>query len=163
MTILHWQGHTTTNICMSCSLSPDMIQHIYQCNHEGSRSRWTASADALRKFLGAWNTDPYISILLVDSILYIVGKINYLPQFTNINIHSGILRIVWPSKILGFIPTSLARTEQIYFTHIGIKKWYQNWPANSSHKYDRIPVLVSHGVIWDDWYTTLRRHLMNKG
>ena len=94
-----------------------MIQHLYQCTHYGMHIRWTALVHALRKCLKAQNTDV---------LLYISGKINVLPQFSNIALHSDILRIGWLSMILGIIPTSLARTQETYFTQIGKKtglKW----------------------------------------
>ena len=41
-----------------------MIQHLYQCTHKESRSRWTSLVESLRKWLEDWNTDPDIAILL---------------------------------------------------------------------------------------------------
>ena len=90
--------------------------------HEGSRGRWTASVDALWKWLEAWNTDPDIAILLADTLLYVTGERNNLPKFPNLTLHSDILCIRWSSIILGIITTSLARTQQTYFTHTGSKK-----------------------------------------
>ena len=63
MTILQQRGHATTNHWPLYGVTLDMIQHLYQFTHEGSRGKWTASVDALRKWLKARNTDPYIAII----------------------------------------------------------------------------------------------------
>ena len=94
---------------------------MYQYTHEGSHGRWTASVYALRKWLETWNTDPDITTLFTGALLYITGKVNYLPQCPNLSLHSEIICIGWLSMILGFIQKSLTRTQQTYFTHIGIK------------------------------------------
>ena len=39
MTILQWQRHASTNLCQWCGLVLEMIHHMYQCTHEGSRDR----------------------------------------------------------------------------------------------------------------------------
>ena len=119
MTILQQQGHATTNLCPCCGVTPETIQHIYQCTREGSRYRRTASVNALRKWLKACNMDPDIVILLDGALLYIAGEINDLPQYPNLTLHLDILHIGWLSIILGIILTSLARTQQTYFTRIG--------------------------------------------
>ena len=61
-------------------------------------------------------------IILADTHLYITGERNSLPQCPNLTLHPDILRIDWPYMILSIIPTSLARTQKTYFTHIGSKK-----------------------------------------
>ena len=61
--------------------------------HKGISGRWTASVDALKKWLETQNTDPDIATLFVDEILYIVGEGNDLPQCTNTTLHSDILPI----------------------------------------------------------------------
>ena len=111
---------------------------MYQCTHGGSRGRRTESVDALRKGIEAWNMDPDIEIILVDTLLYITGERHYLPHFTNITLHSDILCIGWMSIILIFIPTSLVRTQQTYFIHIGRNKWDSYGSANSSQKYGNL-------------------------
>ena len=133
MTILLQWWHAKNNLCLRCGLDLETIHHLYQCNHEGGRGRQTASVDALQKWLEARNIDPDISIIFVNKLLYITEGRNDLPQCTNQALHSEILCIVWPSIILGFIPTSLALTQQTYFTHKGSKKMKTNGPANSSH------------------------------
>ena len=40
MAILQQQGHAATNLCHGCGLVPEMIQHMYQCTHKGSRTAW---------------------------------------------------------------------------------------------------------------------------
>ena len=110
MTILQQQGNATTNLCPCCGVTPETIQHIYQCTREGSRYRRTASVNALRKWLKACNMDPDIVILLDGALLYIAGEINDLPQYPNLTLHLDILHIGWSSIILGIIPKSLART-----------------------------------------------------
>ena len=69
-------------------------------------------------------------IILVDTILYNVGERYDLPQCLNITLHSDILCIRWPSKILGLIPTSLARIQKTYFTHIGSKTMGLKWASH---------------------------------
>ena len=128
MTILHRRLHATTNLCPWCGLSPDTIQHMYQCIHKGSRWRWTVPVDALLKWIKDQNMDPEIAILLAGTLLYIVGERSYLTQCMNLTLHSYILHIGgWLSIILGIILTSLAFTQQNYFIHIGSKiiglKW----------------------------------------
>ena len=98
------------------------IQHLYQCTHEVIHGIWTALVDTFREWLEASNTEPDIAIILAGTILYIAEEINDLLQCTHITLHSDILHIGWPSIILGIIPTSLARTQQTYFTHIERKK-----------------------------------------
>ena len=129
MKILQRLGYANTNLCPLCYLDMETIQNLYQCNHYGIRVRWTASVDALRKWLEARKRDPDIAIILVDTILYIIGEINNLPQCPNITLHSDILHILRPSIILGFIPTFLARTQQTYFTHIGSKQTALKWAS----------------------------------
>ena len=87
MTILQRQGHVTTNLCPCYGVTTETIQHLYQCTHKGSRGRWTASVEALRKWIEAWNTDPYIAIILADTLLYIVGEINDPTQCRNLTLH----------------------------------------------------------------------------
>ena len=58
MAILQWQGYASTNLCPCCGTVPETIQHIYQCNHEVSWGRWTASVYALQKWLETQNMDP---------------------------------------------------------------------------------------------------------
>ena len=77
-----------------------------------------ALVDALHKWIEDWNTDPDITILLADALLYIVGEKNDLFQCPNLTLHSDILRIGWPSILLSIIYTSLTRTQQTYFKHI---------------------------------------------
>ena len=97
------------------------ILHSYQCTHEGSRGICTAPADTLEKWLYMQNTDPDITTLFTNSLLYITGEVNDLPQFPNSALHFDIIRIIWPSIILDLIPNSLALTQQTYLTHTGIK------------------------------------------
>ena len=104
---------------------------MYQFIHEGIRNRCTASVDTLYKWTESHKTDPNIAIILVDACLYIAGERNDLPQFPNLTVHSDTLRIGCPSIIVGFIPASLAYTQQNYFTQIGSKKRDSNGPANS--------------------------------
>ena len=61
-------------------------------------------------------------IILSDTIFYISGERNDLSQCPNLTLHSDILRISWPYIFFGFIPASLARTQQTYFTHIGTEE-----------------------------------------
>ena len=107
---------------------------MYQCNHEGSSGIWTSAVDSLRKRIETQNTDPNISTLFVDALLYIARKGNDLPQCSNLTLNCDILRLGWPSIILGFITKSLVRTQQTYFTHIGSKQQDSNGPSRSSHK-----------------------------
>ena len=93
MTILQRKGYATTNLRPRCGLDPDTILHMYQFTHKGSRGRWTASVEALRKCLEDRNMDPDIAIILSDTLLYIAGEINDLPQCPNITLHSDILPI----------------------------------------------------------------------
>ena len=72
---------------------------------------------------------PRYRDFLADTLLYITEEINDLPLCTNITLNSDILHIHWPSIILGFIPTSLACTQQTYFNHIGIKKMGLKWAS----------------------------------
>ena len=134
MKILQKQVHTTTNLCPRFVITPETIQHIYQCIHKIIRNRWTLLVDALHKWIKVRNTDPDISILLADTLLYIVGKINDLPQCPNLILHPAILYIGWLSIILGIIPKSLALTQQTYFNHIRSKKRDLNEPVSSSYK-----------------------------
>ena len=129
MTILQQLGHATTNLFPCYGLDPETIQHMYQCTHGGRRGRWTALLDTLQKQLEARNTDPDIAIILVNTLLYIAGERNDLPQYPNLTLHSEIFRIGWPLIVLGFIPTSLARTEQTYFTHTESKKRGLKWAS----------------------------------
>ena len=69
ITIINQQVHTSTNLWPNWGLAQETIQHLYQCTHEGSRGRWTASVDALRKWIKEWNTDPDTEIILVDVLL----------------------------------------------------------------------------------------------
>ena len=108
MRILHLQVHKTTNLCMCCDVAPERTQHLYQCTHKESRVIWTSSVDALRKWLKARNMDPDITMILVDTLLYIPGERNDLTECPNLTIYLDILCILWPSIILVFIPTSLA-------------------------------------------------------
>ena len=80
MMILHHQGHATTNLFPRCGVTPETIQHLYQCTHKGIRDRWKVSLDALRKWFECQNMDPDITILLADTLLYITGEINKLTQ-----------------------------------------------------------------------------------
>ena len=64
-----------------------------------------------------------------QQFIYISGKKIDLSQRPNLTIHSDILRISWLSMILGIIPTSLALTQQTYFTHIGSKKLGLKWAS----------------------------------
>ena len=82
MTIIQQKGHATTNFFSRCVLEMEMIQHLYQFTYKGSCDIWTVSVDILRKWSKAQNTDPNISIILVDTLLYIVVEINDLPQFS---------------------------------------------------------------------------------
>ena len=102
---------------------------MYQFTHGGSRYRWTAPVDALRKWLEMWNTDPDISTIFVDTLIYITGEGIDLPQHPNLTIHSDIICIGSPSMILCFISKSLAHTKQTYFTHIGIIKMGFKWAS----------------------------------
>ena len=61
----------------------------------------------------------------MNALLYITGEKNNLPQCSNLTLHSDIHCIDWPSIILGFVPKSLARTQQTYLTHIGSKNGTQ--------------------------------------
>ena len=135
MTIIQLQGHASTNLLSCCDKSPETIHCLYQCTQEGSCGRWTALVDTFQKFLDKQNKDTNISTFFVNARLYIVGELNGLPQFPNLTLHSEILHIGWSSIALGFIPKSLACTQQTYFTHIGSKKRDSIGPANSSHKY----------------------------
>ena len=110
MTILQKQGHATTNLLPHCGVSLKNIKHMYQCTHEGSRSRWKALVDTLQNLLEARNTDPEIAIFFAKVIFYIAVEINELPQFPKLTLHSYILSIGWTSLLLVIIPTSLART-----------------------------------------------------
>ena len=122
MTLLQRRGHLTTNIFPWCGVALETIQHMHQCINKRIRSRWTDLVDALRKWIETRNMDPDIAILLSETILYITGERNDLPQCTNINLHSVILCIVCPSITLCEITKCIARTQQTYFTHIGSKK-----------------------------------------
>ena len=122
MKILQHRGHATTNLFPICGLDPETIENLYQCTHRVIRDIRTASVDALRKWLEARNTDPGFAILLEKSLLFIAGDINDLSQCPNITLHPDITRIGWPSIVNGIIPTSLAHTEQTYFTHIRSKR-----------------------------------------
>ena len=121
-TILQQQWQATTNLFPHCVLAPETIQNLYQCTHKGSHGRWKASVDALWKWLKAWNRDPKIAIILVDTLSYISGERNDLSQFPNLTLHSDILHIGCPSIILGFILTSISPTQQTYLTHTGNNK-----------------------------------------
>ena len=123
MTLLQRQVHKTTNLFPRYGLAPETIQHMYQCTHKRSCRRWTASVDELWKWIESRNMDPDIAIISAGVLLYISGEINDLPQCPNLTLHSDILRIGCPSIILGLIPKSLARTQQMYFNHIRSKKW----------------------------------------
>ena len=123
MKIPQQQVHATKNLCLRCGLDLDTIQHLYQLTQEEIHGIWTASVYALQKWLKARNMDPDIAILLVNTLLYIIGERNDLPQCLNITLHSDILCINWSSIFLGFITTSLARTQQTYLTHIRSKEW----------------------------------------
>ena len=122
MIILQRQVHVTTNLCPCYRVTTKKIQHLYQCTHKGIRGRWTASVDALRKCIEAWNTDPYIAIILADTLLYTVGEINDSTQCPNLTLHSDIFHIGYSYITLGIITTSIARTQKTYFTHIGSRK-----------------------------------------
>ena len=126
MIIIQQQVHASTNICPRCGTVLETIQHIYQWTHEGIIVRRTASVYTFKKWLETRNTDPDISTIFVSALLYIAGEINDLPQCPNLALHYDILHIVCPYILLGFIPKSLALTQQTYFTHIGRKtglKW----------------------------------------
>ena len=129
MKILQRRGHATANLCPRCRVTPETIQHVYQCTHKLSRGRWIVSVDALRKWNEARNTNPDIVILLAKKRLYIVGERNDLPQCLNLTLNSDILYIVWLSIILGVIPTSLVRTKQTYLTHIRSQKTGLKWAS----------------------------------
>ena len=73
------------------------------------------------------NIDLDISTFFVNALPYIAGEVNGLTQCQNLTIQSGILRIGWLSIILGYVPKSLTRTQQMYFTHIGSKKMGHKW------------------------------------
>ena len=129
MTILQQWGYASTNLYQRCGTVLETMHHMYQCIHEGSRGRWTASVEVLRKWLETRNIDPKISALFVDALLYIAGEVNFLPQCPKLALHSEILRIGWPSIILGLIPKSFACTQQNYFTHTGSKKTVLKWAS----------------------------------
>ena len=122
MKTLHLQGHLTTKMFPLYGVTLETIQHLYQCNHEGSHRIWTASVDVLRKWLKAQNMEPDIAIILGNALLCIAGERNDLTQCPNLTLHSDILCIGWSSIIFGIIPTSLACTQKTYFTHTGSKK-----------------------------------------
>ena len=109
MKILQRQVHAITNLCPRCVLAHETIHHLYQWTHNVNRGRWTASVDTLHKWLEARNTDPDIAIHFY------------------ITLHSEVLRIAWPSIILGLIPTYLTGTQQTYFNHIGSRKTGLKW------------------------------------
>ena len=73
--------------------------------------------------------DPYITIILANTLLYISGERYDLPQCPNLTLHSDILHIGCPSIRLYFIPESLACKQQTYFTHIGSKKTGLKWAS----------------------------------
>ena len=129
MTIIKQLVHTTNNLWLWCGLSPETIQRTYQCSHKIIHGIWTASVDQLCKYIEARNTDPDIKIILVDTLLYIVGERNDLPQSSNLTLHSKIICIGWTYIHLGFIPKSLACTQQTYFTHIGSRKTGLKWAS----------------------------------
>ena len=83
-----------------------------------------ASVDTLWKWLENQNTDPKI-LTFSWTRFYTSQEKNNLPQCSNLTLHSDIHCIDWPSIILGFIPKSLARTQQTYLTHIGSKNGTQ--------------------------------------
>ena len=87
------------------------------------------SVDALQKCLEKHNTDPDITNLFADLLLYIAGEVNDLPQCPNLALHSNLLFIGWPYIILGFIHKSLAHTQQKYFTHMGSKITVLKWDS----------------------------------
>ena len=119
MAILQLKGNKTTNLCPCCGVDTETTQHLCQCTHSGNRGIKTVSVDALRKCLEAWNMDPDITIILADTLLYIEGERNDVTQYPKLTLHSDILHTIWLSIILGIILTSLARTQQTYFTRIG--------------------------------------------
>ena len=53
-------------------------------------------------------------------------------------IQSDILRIDWPSIVLGFISKSLACTQQKYFTHIGSKTTGLKWASQTTTQIGKI-------------------------
>ena len=75
MTNIEVRGHASTNLCTCCGLVRERIQQMYQHSHEGSRGRWTASVDTLRKWLETRHADPDIATLLTNALLYISGEV----------------------------------------------------------------------------------------
>ena len=121
MIILQQWVHSSTKLCLCCGPVPETIHSKYQCTHEVSRGRCTASVDTFRKWLGKLNKDSNITTLFIDSLLYIAGEWNYPPQCTNLSLHYDIRCIGWPYILIGLIPRSFAPAQQNYFTHIGSK------------------------------------------
>ena len=103
-----WYGHRNDITCLSI-------------HHEGSRGIWTASVDAFQTWFETRNANPDMTTIFTDTLLYITGEVNDLPQFPNSALHFDIIRIIWPSIILDLIPNSLALTKQTYLKHIGSK------------------------------------------
>ena len=64
-----------------------------------------------------------------NTLLYIAGEVNDLPQCTNLALHYDILHIFRSSIMLGFIAKSLACTQQTYFTHIKSKRTGLKWAS----------------------------------
>ena len=56
--------------------------------------------------------EPLHVYFFTNSLLYIARKGNGLPQCPNLSFQYDILRIGWPSIIIGFIRKSLAHTQQ---------------------------------------------------
>ena len=88
---------------------------MYRCTHEGSHVRWTASVHALKTCPETRNTDPEITNIFADKLLYILEEGNELPQRPNLSLHSDILHIGWPYIILCFITKSLSSTQQTHY------------------------------------------------
>ena len=61
MKILQQQGHASTNLFPKCGTVPETIHYLYRLTNERSSGRWTASVDALGKWIETWNMDPDIS------------------------------------------------------------------------------------------------------
>ena len=129
MTTLQKQWHESNNLCSCCGTVSEIIQYLYQCNHEISHGTYKASVDSLWKWLKTQNTDPNITTIFVDALLYISGEGNELPQCPNVDIYSEIPHIGCLSIILSFISKSLTCTQQKYSSHIGIKRTGLKWAS----------------------------------